>query len=171
MSKKTLLFVGLAAVLLVSVVSMMVKNRRRPRPVPNDGTFSVLQGDVDGHPLIAMVDRGLRTTSDIEHLPFYLSVSTPLVNPTSDGLPTREDGYDLNTWEDTIESKLGPSGKIAFLGRVTWNGHRELMYYVSDEQSAAQVLNALAESHSTRPFTFTCERDEKWTKADRWLRQ
>jgi len=118
-----------------------------------------------------MIDMGLRTSSNTQLLPFYLSVSTPLVNPTSDGLPTRDDANDLNAWEATIESKLGSAGKLGFLGRVTWNGHRELTYYVGNEQPTVQVLNALVEAHSTRPFAFTCERDEKWTKAGRWLRQ
>jgi Family of unknown function (DUF695) len=170
MNARTLLFIGLVVLLVVSALLMIVMRQRRPRPAPDNATFSVLQGNVDGHPLIAMIDMGLRTSSNMQLLPFYVSVSTPLVNPTSDGLPTKDDANDLNSWEETIESNLASAGKLGFLGRVTWNGRRELLYYVGTEQPAVQVLNTLVDAHSTRPFTFTYERDEKWAKADRWLR-
>ena len=137
-------------------------------PKQNPIQFSVLQAKIDGHPMIAMIATGLRTSSNMQLLPIYLSVSTPLAGPTSDGLPTTGDAHDLNGWEEIIESKLGSAGNLGFLGRVTWNGHRELMYYVGNEQPALQALNALLEAHSTRPFTLSHERDEKWRREKSW---
>jgi len=44
-----------------------------------------------------------------------------------------------------------------------------LLYYLATQQPAIDNLKTLAESHSTRPFAFTSERDEQWAKADFWL--
>jgi hypothetical protein len=134
--------------------------------VSQDGTFSVIQGKVDGHPLVAMIDMGLRDLSDKQGLPFFLSLSTTLINPTSEGLPTRGDADNLNKWEEIVEARLRSATDFVFVGRVTWNGHRELLYYVGKQQPTVEALKALS---GTRQFAFTCDRDEKWAKADYWL--
>ncbi len=135
------------------------------------GTFSVFKGEIDGHPMIAMIDMGLRNSPDRPHLPFFLSLSTPLISPTSEGLPTRSDADSLNAWEDAVEARLHPTGKFVFVGRVTWNGNRELLYYIREEQPAVEALKKLSDAHSTRPFAFRCNRDEKWDKANFWFNQ
>ena len=134
--------------------------------VSQDGTFSVIEGKVDGCPLVAMIDMGLRELPDKQDLSFFLSLSTSLINPTSEGLPTRSDADDLNAWEEVVESQLRSVTKLVFVGRVTWNGHRELLYYVGNQQPTVEALKTLS---GTRPFAFRCERDEKWAKADYWL--
>jgi hypothetical protein len=81
---------------------------------------------------------------------FFLSLSTKLIDPISEGLATRSEVDNLNAWEAQVE--------FAFLGRVTWDGHRELLYYVSGQQPTAEGLGALS---GTRPFVFICDRDQK----------
>jgi uncharacterized protein YjiK len=134
--------------------------------VSQDGTFSVIQGEVDGRPLVAMIDMGLRKLPDKQGLSFFLSLSTSLINPTGEGLPTRSDADNLNAWEGVVEARLQSVTKLVFVGRVTWNGHRELLYYVGNQQPTLDALKTLS---GARPFAFTCERDEKWAKADYWL--
>jgi len=163
---KTLLPCILGVVILIAVGFVVM---RKNQTKTGDGTFSVLQGNVDGRPMFAMIDMGLRNSRDRQALPFFLSLSTPLMNPTSDGLPTKSDADNLNRWEDAVESALRAAGKFAFVGRVTWNGHRELLYYLATQQPSIDNLKTLAESHSTRSFAFASEHDEKWTKADFWL--
>jgi hypothetical protein len=165
--KTTILIIVVVVILLVAGIVLM-RNRQR-HANSQSGTFSILQGNIDGHPLFAMIDMGLRNSPDRQVLSFFLSVSTPLTNPTSGGLPTRSDAENLNTWEDAVEASLRSAGKFVFVGRVTWNGHRELLYYLKSEHPAIESLKTLLDSHSTRPFAFSCERDEMWTKADLYL--
>ncbi len=122
-----------------------------------DGTFSVIQGEVDGRPLVAMIDMGLRELPDKQGLSFFLSLSTSLINPTSEGLPTRSDTDSLNTWEHVVEERLRSAGKFVFVGRVTWNGHRELLYYVGNQQPTVETLldlNADAKTRNPSRSTF-----------------
>jgi hypothetical protein len=167
------IIIGIAVLFAVGFLAMRNKQKnsqgKRNSVVSQDGTFSIFQGEVDGRPLFATIDMKLRDFPDKQELPFFLSLSAPLINPTSDGLPTRSDADSLNTWEDAVEAQLRSGGRFVFIGRVTWNGHRELLYYLNTQQPAVEALKTLSDAHSTRPFAFTCERDEKWTKADYWL--
>jgi hypothetical protein len=124
---------------------------------------------LDGRPVFATIDMGLRDFPDKQRFPFFLSLTTPLVNPTSEGLPIRSDADNLNTWEDAVEARLRSTGEFVYVGRVTWSGHRELLYYLNNQLPAMEVLKTLSDSHSTRPFAFTSKRDENWENADIWL--
>jgi hypothetical protein len=165
-----LLFFVIVIMILAGAGLLAAQKDKGPQDKPSTGsqggTFSVLRGEADGHPMIAMIDMGLRNSPDIQQLPFFLSLSTPLISPSSEGLPARSDADSLNAWEDAVDARLRPIGKFAFVGRVTWNGNRELLYYVKDQQTAAEALKKLSEAHSTRPFAFRCNRDEKWDKAN-----
>jgi Family of unknown function (DUF695) len=165
---KTALLILVAIVLLLAAGFVVLRNRYK-QVKSQDGTFSVLQGNVDGRPMVAMIDMGLRNYPDKQAMPFFLSLSTPLINPTSEGLPTRSDSDSLNAWEDAAEAQLRSGGRFVYVGRVTWNGHRELLYYLDNQQPYVDALRNLSDGHSTRSFAFICERDEKWTKTDVWL--
>jgi len=115
-----------------------------------------------------MIDMGLRKLPARQGLSFFVGLSTSLINPTSEGLPTRSDTDNLNAWEGAVEARLQAVTQFVFVGRVTWNGHREVLYYVRDEQPTVEALNAI---FGTRPFAFTCERDENWAKVDYWLKR
>ena len=120
-----------------------------------DGTFSIFQGEVDGRSLFATIDMKLRDLPDRQGLPFFLSLSAPPINPTCDGLPARSDADNLNAWEDALETQLRSGGRFVFVGRVTWNGHRELLYHLDGHPPTVEAIRTLSESHSTRPFSFT----------------
>jgi LPXTG-motif cell wall-anchored protein len=168
-----LLIIGVAILVGAGLFVMRKKERtshdRGANIASRDGTFSVLQGEVDGHPVFATIDMGLRDLPDKQRLPFFLSLKTPLINPTSDGLPSRSDADNLNTWEDAVEARLRSTGEFVFVGRVTWNRNRELLYYLNSWQPSMKALQSLSDAHSTRPFAFICERDEKWEQAGFWL--
>lgn len=159
-------------IIVAVVVVVLVALRKKPGSVPPNGeNFVVMKGEIDGHPLFAMIDVSLRNFDDTQELPYFLSVGTRLVSPTEDGLPTRSEADDLNAWEDVVEARLRPQGRLVFIGRVTWKGERELLYYVDKQQPFVETLKSLSDAQSTRPFAFACERDEKWRKADFWFKR
>jgi len=160
-------------IVVLCVAALLAMRNRQKKSVAKqitvesqDGSFSIMQGEVDGHPLFALIDTRLRDLADKQRLPFFLSLSTTLTNPTSEGLPTQSDADNLNAWEEAVEARVQSASIFVFVGRVTWNGHRELLYYVGNQQSTIETLKTLP---GTRPFAFTCERDEKWKKADFWF--
>ena len=134
-----------------------------------DESFSIFEGTVNGRPLVAMVNAALRSFGGKDTLPFFLSIGTQLKNPTSNGLVTSSEADDLNNWEEAVESRLMGRGRFVFVGRVTWNAQRELLYYLESKESFTAALKALSDDHFTRPFKFFCEKDSGWHWADLWL--
>ena len=164
-----ILLIMFGGVIVFAAGFLLQRNQHRRDPAP-EAPFTIMQGNIDGHPLFATINIGLRDSHARQSLPHFLSISTALINPTDEGLPTTADGENLNVWEDAVEASLRSTGvRYAYLGRVTWNGNRELLYYLADPNPPAESLKSLAESHTTRPFAFTSERDDKWTHADFWL--
>jgi hypothetical protein len=125
--------------------------------------FDVSETDFDGFPLIANINLALRDCPHREATPWLLSISTPLSRPTPKGLPSRQEADALNGWEAAVEREIGVV-PFVFVGRVTWNGNRELLYYLKEPESPVRRLQALIDSRSTRPFAFRCEKDEAWLK-------
>jgi hypothetical protein len=134
-------------------------------------SFSVIQGEMDGHPLFAIIDMSLRNYKSKASLPWFLSISTPLINPTKDGLPTDKDSSALNEWEDLTASKIQAESRFVYVGHVTWNGSREALFYIEKQELVVNKLKKLADDHVTRPFAFRCEKDEKWDKVAIYFKQ
>lgn len=127
-------------------------------------SFTLLNTILDGQPLIANINVGLRQSNARQEHSWLLSISIPLANPTTEGLPTKPEAEDLNRFEDAIEERIASAASFVFVGRVTWSGHRELLYYVDRPEQVAACLQRIIDSRSTRPFAFRCEEDSEWSK-------
>jgi len=125
-------------------------------------SFSLFHADFDGHPLVANIDLGLRSCRDRTETPWFLSLSTPLIHSTAEGFPTKEEASILNQWEDVVDELIARQSKFAFVGRVTWNGHRELLYYIDKPEPLVQELQRFISERKTRPFAFRCKKDADW---------
>lgn len=131
--------------------------------------FSVLKGEKDGHSLFAMIAEDLQKFPAKSKFPWFLSLSTPLIDPTPDGLPQGKDFDSLNNWEDTIEVRIAKLGKYYYVGHVTCNGSRELLFYLEKPEPVVSQLKKLRDAHSTRPFDLRYEKDEGWKKMAPYL--
>ena len=124
---------------------------------------------MDGHPLFAMIASDLKKYPAKARFPWFLSLSTPLVNPTEDGLPQGKDFDELNAWEDEIEAGIAKLGKYYYVGHVTWNGSREALFYIEKPEPIVSKLKKVRDSHIIRPFDFRFEKDEGWTKISPYI--
>jgi uncharacterized protein DUF695 len=133
------------------------------------GTFTVLQRLKNGHPLFATIDTSLRDGKVRAGFPWFLSLSTPILHPTKDGLTTDGEASTLNDWEDSLEKQLSGECRFVYVGRVTWNGTRELLYYVDRPGSIVPKLEKLAQDGSRRQFTVRYEHDEQWKQVSSYF--
>jgi hypothetical protein len=137
--------------------------------MPRQNSFALLEADMDGRPLIANIDLSLRTFARRAEFPWFLSISTALKDADEHGLPTELEAATLNVWEDHIDTVLDSAVSFKYVGRVTWNGHRELLYQVTDSQAAARALQQSIDSRKIRPFAFRCEQDTSWSHVSAYL--
>jgi hypothetical protein len=70
-------------IVVLCVAALLAMRNRQKKSVAKqitvesqDGSFSIMQGEVDGHPLFALIDTRLRDLADKQRLPFFLSLST-----------------------------------------------------------------------------------------------
>ena len=115
-------------------------------------TFSVTEGNIDGYRMVAMIHDGLQAYKAKSATPWFLGLSTSLSNPSSEGLPTATEADVLNRWEDVVELEIRSRCKAIFIGRVTWKGNRELLYYVDDPQQVVPKIEELIDSGTFAPF-------------------
>jgi uncharacterized protein DUF695 len=130
----------------------------------------VVEALVDGS-LIATIDVGLRGFESKAALPWFLGLSTPLIEPTKNGLPTAGDSIALDDWEALVEKRIDPVRQFVYVGHVTWNGSREVLYYIDGVEPATSLLRKLRDDHVTLPFAFRCERDDAWDNVSIYFRQ
>lgn len=131
--------------------------------------FAILQTEKDGHVLIATIDSSFRGKTTQAGFPWFLNISTKFRNPTEDGLATDEEAAELNRWEDTIEQKYLNACHFRYVGRLTWNGTRELLIYTDAVDCATRKLKSFAKESPKRAFTFEFHRDDNWENVSKYL--
>ena len=132
--------------------------------------FSVLEGEFDGYPVVAMICSDLKNYRGKNTTPWFLGLSTPLSKPTAQGLPTSEEAEDLNRWEDAVDREIRSQCNAIFVGRVTWKAHRELLYYISKPKPVVQQIQKLLDGGTTRTFAFRYDQDPEWANVSIYLR-
>lgn len=77
-------------------------------------------------------------------------------------MTTNEDAKDLNKFENDLEIEFKGLVNYCYVGRVTWNGYREIIYYIDDPEKLVKKLQEAIDNHKFRNFAFRCEKDEEW---------
>ena len=119
---------------------------------------------------MVMVNKALRNSKVKTSLPWFLSISIGLANPTEDGLTTNEEASELNLWEEQLERVIGAEHRFVYVGRTTCNGSRELLYYVDAPGNLPATLKKLNEEDGARSFAYLFEKDDRWERVSAYLR-
>jgi hypothetical protein len=129
-----------------------------------------MEGQCDGYPVVAMINSRLRDYKAQGSMPCFFSFSTRLAHATPESLPTAQEADDLNRWEDVIDRLISRLSKHRFVGRVTWKGNRDLLYYVDRSEPVVTEIQRLIDTGTTRPFAFRHEEDPDWSNVRIYLR-
>ena len=113
----------------------------RADAIGEDGepTWVMLQGELDGSPLMAVAQVPL-ASSFAPHLDAHLAVEVPFTDTTDEGLPAPGALDDLRALEDHVTTRLGASGRL--VAHETGCGRRTLHYYVDSARPTAGVVEA-----------------------------
>ncbi len=76
---------------------------------------------------------------------------------------------ELDKFEDDLEKLLIKKLSFIFVGRITYRGQRELMYYVSNGKKAVEILETLIKKEGMRNFKFICHEDKDWEEVKSYL--
>lgn len=135
--------------------------------IPED-KFDVVSYRNKGLPAIAILNTPVMDFNPKEVFPYFLAV-TVKYQPSGNGMPAASELKKIEAFEDEINPKLkdDPSHpNVLFLGRITWNGARDLFYRVYDADKAHEYLQTLIKQEDYPVyFDYLMQEDKKWKAA------
>lgn len=132
---------------------------------PNKENFSVVTTETsDGKQMVGMFDMNASTPD--ENLPICVWVKIPLKQPDQNGLSTDSEAEELNNIEDQLESLT--SGR--FVGRITFDGMREIYLYVKNAELAQTALDNFR-GKSSYEFESEIKEDPQWAIVGSYLKK
>lgn len=126
------------------------------------GSFSVIQARRGGRDAVILVDTALEPRRLAEPYPYLLTMTLPIRKPNARGLCDEQESERLSDMEDDVLEVLDPS-EHRYIGRITWNGVREVLLYVADPEGPARRLAAqAAEARPEEAIEVSVEPDPSW---------
>jgi hypothetical protein len=126
-------------------------------------SFVLAQGEREGLPAIAMINKAYRRYPFTAEFPWHVQIEIAMADVSDVGLPTSFEASVLNAMEDRIETEMKKAAATHYIARQTWNRVRTLDYYADDGAAIEAVLSSVQRSEPERSFTFSVQRDESWS--------
>lgn len=117
---------------------------------------------VDGKPCSTVLDLGLVNEAPIEAKPWMLSVRFPLSRPRVDGLTDNAEADELGKVEEALVRSLRTHCDAQFVGRMTWNGTRDLFFYAPRADALGVALGEALGPSPTRRVMSQVREDKEW---------
>lgn len=134
--------------------------------------FTITQGQLQGLPIIAMINLAYKHYAFGTDYPVHLEVEFALVEKTENGLPAQTEADALNAAEDGLWHALRNSGSsFHFIARQTWNGKRILDAYADKRDATESALKScLSENRFKRTCVYKLDNDPNWGAAKAFLK-
>ncbi|MCB9232417.1 MAG: DUF695 domain-containing protein [Bacteroidia bacterium] len=116
---------------------------------------------IDTFEAIISVDLALRLEKTDETRPEALVIELRALETDERGFPRREEWDALNAIEDTLAGEIGRLGG-RYVGRVMYNGKKQLFFYVADTQKVLNVLDPLISTFKAYHPGLKVTHDPEW---------
>lgn len=145
------------------------------RVIVPDEHYQIVNFQQDEMPGVAVLNRALIEFEPKIVFRWHLSVWLELTDLTDNGMPSQAQRDLVDPFGDLLDGLLkGPvhdKPNALFLGRITWNASRELIYRVFDPEPAnASIQSIIGGAEHPCEFNFRMEDDPEWSLADWHLR-
>ena len=137
-----------------------------------DAEYTLFDAKRNGLPEIIMVNKALLGFRHHEIFPWYLCVTIEAKELIDNGMPAPAEQEVLYRVGDDIEDVLLASRtghdavNVLFLARSTWDGLRQLLFYVHDPEIAHAALQTLLASREwERRWDYRMDHDGEWENA------
>lgn len=131
----------------------------------NEKRFDVFQGQKDGIPMTAIINKHYRQIPGRDMFPWFVWISLPL----------HQSGHEVDTsasesFVNKIEMELSRETDIIYVGELTWNGSREYFYYAANGAYADNALkNLVATPAGGLGFQYEIRKDSDWSSVAEML--
>lgn len=134
------------------------------------GNFVFLRLETDGLPEIWMLNHKVDTDIERAAFPWHLTIDIEMKEAHEIGLPTDAEQRDLTKLRETLDVTLLTDKNALWLGSMTWNRTRQLIYRVRIQSPVNEYLTALmGSSAAMRPMQHRMVPDASWEQAEYYL--
>jgi Family of unknown function (DUF695) len=125
--------------------------------------FAILEAEFDDLPWFASINMAYKNYNNKTSAIWHLHIEIDMQDVTDAGLPTDKEAAILNPFEGELLQKIDAVVSNHYIGRVTYNGTRELFIYLDDPESANNLLQELVNTPPyVRQFGYSMVEDPEW---------
>lgn len=137
---------------------------KKDQSEPNwDGSWSVLQGDHEGAPLIVRIHQEVGRLVHDGSFPYQVGIAVPLQSPNEHGLPEPDEMEILSALEDKIVQTLERDRECIHVATITTSGMREFVLYTSAPETVEATFQELKDAAPTHEVQLMIQPDEDWS--------
>ena len=142
--------------------------RRASTSRPNDPNerCAIIQFESEGKPAAWMINRALDGCAEHDVYTWHLRIDIEMqeiVEPIR--FPTQQEQVALTALRQALEANLKASDNARFLGSLTHDGIRTLLYRVRDaEPAAAHLANLVGDPAAPRAMQYVMQPDPDWVE-------
>lgn len=134
--------------------------------------FQILEFKQDELPGIAVINKSLSNFEPKEVFSWHCSIMLHFRNIIENGMPSTLDRTKAEEFEDWLNKEVKGQNEdkpnALFLGRITWNKTREIIWRVYEPAIVNKTLSDIIEKEDYElPFDYRIDPDEEW-KLAKW---
>jgi len=131
-------------------------------------SIEILEGKVEGLPTLLVINNALKYYEFTKAFPYLFRLRLHLNNAGENGLP-QGNTDEIYGVEDVIYNELYKQERGHFLATETYNGERELFYYVDSIESVKNALAKLPENLESCELSHELDFDPFWVMTEAYI--
>jgi hypothetical protein len=136
--------------------------------------YQIINFEKEDLPAIGTINISLKNFEPKEIFSWHCSLILDFEDFMENGMPTKEQVLIADRFEDILDNKIKGTNKekpnALFLGRVTWNKTRQLLWRVYDPDLVNQFLkDTIEDKKYPLNFDYNISVDEEWSYAKWYL--
>jgi hypothetical protein len=139
----------------------MLETDRRPT-YPTESTWSLLQGENDGAPMIVLRNDSAKRLSAHPDYRHRVGIAFPLREPDENGFAGQREAEELDAIEEELQQRLEVNHLSLQVLGIASSGMRELVFYTRDPSSAEAVIDSVRAGVRSHEVRTTVEEDPDW---------
>jgi hypothetical protein len=149
--------------LLKKIFGQSDKNNQPSEPIFPGESFSISKLTLPDGWGLATFNNKYNDYPNKSFFPWYVLIELEIMDKNDNGHPIETDAEKLAKLEDKILDFLKQKHTVHFLGRVTRNGFRDLLYYIDIPKFEQTEVNTFCDNiMKERAINFSVEKDPKW---------
>lgn len=146
----------------MSLLKNIFKKSGERFPKPEYLLFALRRDDVQS-PIVGCLDVAYRNYPFLSEVSWLINLTVKMEENNGEGGPTPEEGKILNEFEDILSEKFLTLTRVHWVGRLTYDGVRDLMWHTDNPEPIHAYLQEIIEKvDNLRRFEYEIIKNPQW---------